>query len=89
MLVTNAGANWGAPLDEFPDSAWEKVLTLNLTRVFTLTQKLVPLLEAANESGKTSHENAGGRIIMIGSVDGAWLNLVELCGGRPRRPLSQ
>ena len=71
MLVNNAGANWGSPLEEFPDSAWHKVLTLNLTRVFSLTQKLVPMLEAANEPGKTSFENAGGRVIMIGSVDGA------------------
>lgn len=73
VLVNNAGANWGAPLEEFPDAAWDKVLTLNLTRVFSLTQQLVPLLEAANEPGKTSFENAGGRVIMIGSVDGACL----------------
>ena len=26
ILVNNAGANWGAPLAEYPDSAWDKVL---------------------------------------------------------------
>jgi NAD(P)-dependent dehydrogenase (short-subunit alcohol dehydrogenase family) len=47
VLVNNAGANWGASLEEYPDAAFTKVLTLNLQRVFTLTQKLVPLLLAS------------------------------------------
>src|SRR5690349_19766165 len=25
ILVNNAGATWGAPLDEFPDAAWDRV----------------------------------------------------------------
>jgi NAD(P)-dependent dehydrogenase (short-subunit alcohol dehydrogenase family) len=29
VLVNNAGANWGAPIETFPDSGWDKVLTLN------------------------------------------------------------
>jgi NAD(P)-dependent dehydrogenase (short-subunit alcohol dehydrogenase family) len=63
-LVNNSGSNWGAPYDEFPDSAWTRVLTLNLTRVFTITQALTPLLEAAASPSSPS------RIINIGSVDG-------------------
>ncbi|KWU45484.1 short chain dehydrogenase/reductase family [Rhodotorula sp. JG-1b] len=69
VLVNNSGNNWGAPFDEYPDAAWDRVLTLNLRRVFTLTQKLTPLL-------LKSHGRAEGpwsdpaRIIMIGSVDG-------------------
>ncbi|SCV74479.1 BQ2448_8118 [Microbotryum intermedium] len=47
VLVNNAGNNWGAPLEEYPDAAWDRVLTLNLKRVFTLTQKCVPLLLAS------------------------------------------
>jgi len=64
ILVNNSGSNWGAPYDEFPDSAWTRVLTLNLTRVFTITQALTPLLEAA----ATPLDPA--RVINIGSVDG-------------------
>src|SRR5581483_8805696 len=30
VLVNNAGANWGAPLAEYPDAAWDKVLALNV-----------------------------------------------------------
>src|SRR3954447_9197456 len=37
VLVNNAGTTWGAPLDEFPDSGWEKVLSVNLTAPFDLT----------------------------------------------------
>jgi NAD(P)-dependent dehydrogenase (short-subunit alcohol dehydrogenase family) len=64
ILVNNSGSNWGAPYAEFPDSAWTRVLTLNLTRVFTLTQALTPLMEAASAPGDPA------RIINIGSVDG-------------------
>ncbi|KAF4636918.1 hypothetical protein G7Y89_g1149 [Cudoniella acicularis] len=64
VLVNNSGSNWGAPYDEFPDSAWTRVLTLNLTRVFTITQGVTPLLEAAATEGDPA------RVINIGSVDG-------------------
>ena len=47
VLVNNAGANWGAPLAEYPDSAWDKVLALNVKAVFHLTRALLPLLEKA------------------------------------------
>ena len=64
VLVNNSGSNWGAPYDEYPDSAWTRVLTLNLSRVFTLTQLVTPLLEAA------SSDLNPARVINIGSVDG-------------------
>ncbi|TFK56955.1 NAD-P-binding protein [Heliocybe sulcata] len=68
VLVNNAGAAWGATIDEYPDAAWTKVLTLNLQRVFTLTQKCLPLLRAAAEAGEVYNDPA--RIINIGSVEG-------------------
>ena len=34
ILVNNAGATWGAPLEEFPDSAWDKVLDTNVRGIF-------------------------------------------------------
>src|SRR3954468_7672650 len=37
ILVNKAGASWGAPLGEFPASAWDKVLDLNLKSPFFLT----------------------------------------------------
>ena len=64
ILVNNAGANWGAPLQEFPDSAWDKVLALNLKAPFFLTRAFLPLLEAA----ATLDDPA--RVINTGSIDG-------------------
>jgi NAD(P)-dependent dehydrogenase (short-subunit alcohol dehydrogenase family) len=55
VLVNNAGATWGAPVDEYPDDAWTKVMTLNVQRVFTLTQGCLPLLRAAAEAGGKEH----------------------------------
>lgn len=54
VLVNNSGIAWGAPLDEFPDKQWSRVLTLNLQRVFTLTQLLLPLLDAAGSPSAAS-----------------------------------
>ena len=51
ILVNNAGANWGAPLAEFPDEAWDKVLALNVKAVFHLTRALLPQLEKAASAG--------------------------------------
>ncbi|MEY9844725.1 SDR family oxidoreductase [Streptacidiphilus sp. MAP5-3] len=69
ILVNNAGATWGAPLDEFPVSGWDKVMDLNLRSPFLLTQALLPLLRAA-----ASHEDPDqgdpARVINVGSIDG-------------------
>jgi NAD(P)-dependent dehydrogenase (short-subunit alcohol dehydrogenase family) len=64
ILVNNAGATWGEPLETFPESAWDKVLDLNLKSPFFLTRAFLPLLQ---ETG-TSDDPA--RIINIGSIDG-------------------
>ena len=64
VLVNNAGATWGAPLEEFPASAWDRALDLNLKAPFRLTRAFLPLLEAAG----TADDPA--RVINIGSIDG-------------------
>lgn len=64
VLVNNAGSNWGAPYDKYPSSAWTRVLTLNLHRVFTVTQLFTPLLE------KSASLMDPARVINIGSIDG-------------------
>ncbi len=64
VLVNNAGASWGAPIDEFPEVGWDKVMDTNVKSVFFLTQRLLPLLEA----GATADDPA--RVINIGSIDG-------------------
>ncbi|KAK2019285.1 short chain dehydrogenase/reductase family [Colletotrichum eremochloae] len=84
ILVNNSGATWGDAFDTYPDAAWTKLLTLNLHRVFTLTQLAAPLLEAAAAASSSSSSAKGGgsfadpsRVINIGSVDGLRVPLMS------------
>lgn len=40
ILVNNAGTTWGAPMEEHPFSGWQKVMDLNVTAPFVLTQEV-------------------------------------------------
>jgi NAD(P)-dependent dehydrogenase (short-subunit alcohol dehydrogenase family) len=64
ILVNNAGATWGEPFETFPESAWDKVLNLNLKSPFFLTRAVLPLLE------QTATQDDPARVINIGSIDG-------------------
>jgi NAD(P)-dependent dehydrogenase (short-subunit alcohol dehydrogenase family) len=64
ILMANAGATWGAPLDTHPDSAFAKVMDLNVRSVFNLVRDMIPLLEAAG----TKEDPA--RVVTVGSVAG-------------------
>ena len=69
-LVNNAGAAWGAPYEDFPESGWDKVVDLNLKAPFFLTQALTPLLKKA----ATDHL---AKVIHIASIDGVSVNPQE------------
>ena len=71
VLVNNAGANWGAPLAEYPDSAWDKVLALNVKAVFHLTRAFLPQLEQAVRPEDPA------RVINVGSIDGLHVPVLE------------
>lgn len=64
VLINNAGAIWAAPLNNYPESGWDKVFNLNVRGLFFLIQALTPMLERAG-----SYESPA-RIINIGSIDG-------------------
>lgn len=64
ILVNNAGAAWGAPFEEFPESAWDKVFNLNVKAPFFLTQALLPMLKAGASGARPA------KVINIGSIDG-------------------
>ncbi|MBI3224076.1 MAG: SDR family oxidoreductase [Mycolicibacterium cosmeticum] len=64
VLFNNAGAAWGAPFEDFPESGFDKVFDVNVKGVFLLTRALVPLLTA----GSTDDDPA--RVINTGSIDG-------------------
>ena len=64
ILVNNSGRSWGASYEQFPWQAWEKIMSLNVTGLFTLTRELTGLLE------KSATDNEPARVINIGSVMG-------------------
>lgn len=64
ILVNNAGTTWGAPLESYPATGWEKVMQLNVTAVFSCIQQLLPLLRKAGSAASPA------RVINIGSVAG-------------------
>ena len=67
ILVNNAGAAWGAPLADFPEGGWDKVVDLNLKAPFFLTQALLPLLV---QGGRRQM----AKVINIASIDGVSVN---------------
>ena len=61
ILVNNAGATWGAPAEDHPLEAWDKVMNLNIRSLFLFAQAV----------GKASMiPRKGGRIINIASIAG-------------------
>jgi NAD(P)-dependent dehydrogenase (short-subunit alcohol dehydrogenase family) len=64
ILVNNAGATWGAPMEEYPDDAFDKIWAVNVKAIFHLTVRCLPLLRKA----ATAEDPA--RVINIGSIDG-------------------
>jgi NAD(P)-dependent dehydrogenase (short-subunit alcohol dehydrogenase family) len=71
VLVNNAGNNWGAPFETYPDAAFDRVFALNVKGVFHLTRACMPLLEKASKPGDPA------RVINIGSIDGLQAPMLE------------
>ncbi len=71
IVVNNAGNNWGAPFEEYPDAAFDRCYALNVKGVFHLTRALVPLLS------KAASDDDPARVINIGSIDGIQAPFLE------------
>jgi gluconate 5-dehydrogenase len=61
ILVNNAGATWGAPAEDYPLEAWNKVMNLNINAMFLLSQHVGKHLMIPKQAGK---------IINVASVAG-------------------
>ena len=58
VLVNDAGTTWGAPAEETPRPGWQKVIDVNLTGLFFMTQAVVrPMIDQGS-----------GTIINVASV---------------------
>lgn len=64
ILFANAGATWGEQFDTHPDSAFAKVMDLNVKAVFNTIRLFTPLLE------KSASLQDPSRVIITASVAG-------------------
>ena len=69
ILVNNAGAAWGAPAEDFPVAAWDKVMNLNVRGYFILSQHIAKQSMIPRKSG---------RIINLASIAGLGGNPPEM-----------
>lgn len=71
ILVNNAGATWGATIEDYPEQGWDKVMTVNVKSVFMLTRDLL------DELGRAGTAEDPARVINIGSIDGIKVPMVD------------
>ena len=70
ILVNNAGAAWGAEIEAFPESGWDKVMGLNVKAPFFLVQALLGTLRAGASAERPA------KVINIASIDGLSVNML-------------
>jgi NAD(P)-dependent dehydrogenase (short-subunit alcohol dehydrogenase family) len=61
ILMNNAGASWGAPAQDYPLDAWNKIININLTGTWLVTQAV---------GAKSMIPNKRGAIVTVASVAG-------------------
>jgi len=69
VLVNNAGTTWGAPAEDHPPEAWNKVMNLNINAMFFLTQDV---------GRRSMIPRRSGKIVNIASVAGLGGNPPEM-----------
>ena len=87
ILVNNAGATWGAPAEDYPHDGWEKVIGLNVTGVFRLTQTIAKhaflpkgkgvVLNVASIEGLLGHHPSRLGTIAYNTSKGAVINMTR------------
>jgi gluconate 5-dehydrogenase len=90
ILVNNAGATWGAPTEEHPLEAWDKVMNLNVRSVFLMSQavgrlSMIPrrygrIINVASIAG-LSGSSAAMKFIAYGTSKGAVVNFTRTLAG--------
>jgi NAD(P)-dependent dehydrogenase (short-subunit alcohol dehydrogenase family) len=65
VLINNAGATWGAPAEEYTQQAWQKVVDVNLTGTWALTQAVAVRSMIPQRSGS---------IVIVASTAGLFGN---------------
>ena len=87
ILVNNAGTSWGAPTIEHPLGGWSKVIDLNVTAIFVVTQEvgrrcMVPrrrgkVINIASIQGLTGSYPEGVPTLAYNASKGAVVNMTR------------
>lgn len=91
VLVNNAGTSWGAPAEDYPPEAWDKVFNLNVRGLFALTQQvakrsMIPngygrILNIASVAGLRGNPPGSLQTVAYNSAKGAVVNLTRTLAG--------
>jgi NAD(P)-dependent dehydrogenase (short-subunit alcohol dehydrogenase family) len=90
ILVNNAGTTWGAPAEDHPAEAWDKVMRLNIDAMFFLSQLVARKCMIPRRSGKIvnvasvaglSANPPGMSTIAYNTSKGAAVNLTRALAG--------
>lgn len=91
ILVNNAGATWGAPAEEHPTAAWDKVFNLNVRGMFLLSQQIgrrsmIPrrygrIVNVASIAGLTGNPPGPMKTVAYNSSKAAAINLTRALAG--------
>jgi gluconate 5-dehydrogenase len=87
ILVNNAGTTWGAPAESYPLDGWNKVMNLNVTGMFLLTQEVAKrcflprargaVVNVASIEGLQGHHPRRGGTIAYNAAKGAVVNMTR------------
>jgi len=91
ILVNNAGASWGAPAEDHPLEAWDKVFNLNVRGLFMLSQQIgkrsmIPrrygrIINLASVAGLRGNPPGSMKTLAYNSSKGAVVNLTRALAG--------
>jgi NAD(P)-dependent dehydrogenase (short-subunit alcohol dehydrogenase family) len=91
IMINNAGASWGAPAEDHPTEAWDKVFSINIRGLFLLTQQIgkrsmIPrrygrILNIASIAGLRGNAPGGMQTIAYNTSKGALVNFTRTLAG--------
>jgi NAD(P)-dependent dehydrogenase (short-subunit alcohol dehydrogenase family) len=91
ILVNNAGATWGAPAEDHPLDAWDKVMNLNVRSVFLMSQavgklSMIPrkygrIINLASIAGLKGNGPQGAPTVSYNTSKGAVVNFTRVLAG--------